>query len=168
VASRLSVRPVSKLAGCTWVTRRVFIEGLEEVSDDACYRAMDFLLSGLSELQEQVFFSVANLLNLEVDVLFFDTSSTYFGLDRLADELEDDTGETDAERDDEEEREGLEERAVRAWSKHSNDHRPDLPQVVLGMAVTREGIPVRVWSFPGTASGQVIIEKVKDDPGAWG
>ncbi len=51
------------------------------------------------ELQEQVFFSVANLLNLEVDVLFFDTSSTYFELDRLAAELEGDTGEAAAERD---------------------------------------------------------------------
>jgi hypothetical protein len=168
VANRLSVRPLSKLAGCTWVTRRVFIEGLEEVSDDACYRAMDFLLSALPELQEQVFFSVANLLNLEVDVLFFDTSSTYFELDHLADELEEDAGETDAESDDDEEQEGLEERAMRAWSKHSKDHRPDLPQVVLGMAVTREGIPVRVWSFPGTTSDQVIIRKVKDDLGAWG
>jgi hypothetical protein len=72
VANRLSVRPLSKLAGCTWVARRVFIEGLEGVSDDACYRAMDFLMDAIAELQEQVFFSVANLLNLEVDVLFFD------------------------------------------------------------------------------------------------
>ena len=112
---------------------------------------------------------MANLLNLEVDVLFFDTSSTYFELDRLADELEDDTADADAAAEgDDEEREGLEERALRAWSKHSKDHRPDLPQVVLGMAVTREGVPVRVWSFPGTTSDQVIIRKVKDDLGAWG
>lgn len=170
VANRLSVRPLSKLAGCTWVARRVFIEGLEEVSDDACYRAMDFLLAALPELQEQVFFSVANLLNLEVDLLFFDTSSTYFELDRLADELEDEASEAgDADADsDEEDNEGLEERGLRAWSSNSKDHRPDLPQVVLGMAVTREGIPVRVWSFPGTTSDQVIIRKVKDDLGAWG
>src|SRR6266540_3588615 len=31
----------------------------------------------------------------------------------------------------------------------SKDHRPDLPQVVIGMAVTRTGIPVRVWCWPG-------------------
>jgi hypothetical protein len=164
VANRLSVKPLSKLAGCTWVARRVYVDGLAEVSDDACYRAMDFLTDALPELQEQVFFSVANLLNLEVDVLFFDTSSTYFELDRLADELaEDDDGE-----DDDEEEEGLVESGIRAWSKHSKDHRPDLPQVVLGMAVTREGIPVRVWTFEGTTSDQVIIRKVKDDLGAWG
>ena len=27
----------------------------------------------------------------------------------------------------------------------SKDHRDDLPQIVIGMAVTRDGIPVRIW-----------------------
>ena len=36
VANRLSVKPLSKLAGCTWVKRRAFVEGLSDVSDDAC------------------------------------------------------------------------------------------------------------------------------------
>ena len=31
----------------------------------------------------------------------------------------------------------------------SKDSRDDLPQVVIGMAVTRAGIPVRVWCWPG-------------------
>ena len=171
VANRLSVKPLSKLAGCTWVARRAYIDGLPEVSDDACYRAMDFFLSTLSELQETVFFSVANLLNLEVDLLFFDTSSTYWETERLADELADDEDEPDDEEDGEdgeEEASSLEEAGTRSWSKHSKDHRPDLPQVVIGMAVTREGIPVRLWTFPGTTSDQLIIRKVKDDLGAWG
>ena len=47
------------------------------------------------------------------------------------------------------------------------DHRPDLPQVVVGMAVTRTGIPVRVWTFSGNASDQAIIRKVKDDLRGW-
>lgn len=34
----------------------------------------------------------------------------------------------------------------------SKDHRPELPQVVVGLAVTREGIPVRCWVFPGNSS----------------
>ncbi|HEY5988196.1 MAG TPA: hypothetical protein VIV12_17750 [Streptosporangiaceae bacterium] len=66
VANRLSPTPLSKLAACAWVARRVFIDKLPLVSDDACYRAMDFLLDALPELQEEVFFAVANLLNLEV------------------------------------------------------------------------------------------------------
>jgi hypothetical protein len=51
------------------------------VSDDACYRAMDWLHTVRSELEKQVYFAVADLLNLEVDLLFFDTTSTYFELD---------------------------------------------------------------------------------------
>ena len=164
VANRLSVKPLSKLAGCTWVARRAYVEGLPEVSDDECYRAMDFFLDTLEELQETVFFAVANLLNLEVDLLFFDTTSTYFETERLDDELQDD----ELQDDEDDEAFPLEEAGRRAWSKHSKDHRPDLPQVVVGMAVTREGIPVRLWTFPGATSDQVIIRKVKDDLGSWG
>lgn len=94
VANRLSATPLSKLAGCSWVGHRVFIEGLATVDDDTCYRTMDVLLSVLDELQEAVFFSMANLLNLEVDILFFDTTSTYWETDSI----------NDAPRDDEESR----------------------------------------------------------------
>jgi Transposase DDE domain len=159
VANRLSPTPLSKLAGCSWVADRVFIPGLAEVSDDACYRAMDLFLGALGELQEAVFFAVANLLNLEVDILFFDTSSTYWETDSADDALIDD----DEDGDDAG-------RAVEgAWRTygHSKDHRPDLPQVVMGMAVTREGIPVRVWTFPGDTSDQVLIRTVKDDLSNW-
>ncbi|MGH2903819.1 MAG: IS1634 family transposase [Solirubrobacteraceae bacterium] len=162
VCNRLSVKPLSKLAGCDWVAERAFIEGLAEVSDDECYRAMDFLHAALAELQERVFFTVANLLDLEVDLLFFDTSSTYWETDRLPKELQDE----DVDRADEQEP-SLAESGRRRYSKHSKDHRPDLPQVVLGMAVTRKGIPVRVWTFPGNASDQAIIRKVKDDLRGW-
>jgi hypothetical protein len=63
-ANRLSVRPLSKLAGCSGVSERAFIDGLAGVSDDACYRAMDFLHAVLPALQERVFFAVASLLDL--------------------------------------------------------------------------------------------------------
>ena len=171
VANRLSVKPLSKLAGCDWVAERAFVEGLAGVCDDACYRAMDFLHAALPALQERVFFNVASTLDLEVDLLFFDTTSTYWETDRLPEELQDDGQESedgdaqDAPDDDEES--VLIERGRRAWSKHSKDHRPDLPQVVVGMAVTRQGIPVRGWTFPGNASDQVIIRKVRDDLRGW-
>src|SRR6266536_2775386 len=92
VANRLSPTPLSKLAGCAWVAHRVFIDGLAEVDEDSCYRAMDVFLSVLAELQQAVFFSVANLLNLEVDILFFDTSSTYWETEATDDALLDDPG----------------------------------------------------------------------------
>src|SRR3989304_255834 len=47
------------------------------------------------------------------------------------------------------------------------DHRDGLPQVVIGMAVTREGIPVRVWSWPGNTSDSALIRQVKADLKEW-
>ncbi len=35
------------------------------------------------------------------------------------------------------------------------------------MAVTRDGIPVRCWTFPGSTGDQKIIRRVKDDLGGW-
>src|SRR5664279_4216515 len=164
VANRLSVKPLSKLAGCDWVADRAFVQGLPGVGEDACYRAMDFLHGALPALQERVFFSVANLLDLEVDLLFFDTTSTYWETDELPEELIDHDSEdgSDAAHPD-----LASERGQRRYSKHSKDHRPDLPQVVIGMAVTRTGIPVRVWTFPGNTSDQQIIRKARDDLREW-
>jgi transposase len=58
------------------------------------------------------------------------------------------------------------ENGARRFGK-SKDHRDDLPQVVIAMAVTRDGIPVRAWTFPGNQSDQKIIRTIKDDLGAW-
>jgi transposase len=49
----------------------------------------------------------------------------------------------------------------------SKDHRGDLPQVVVGMAVTRTGIPVRVWCWPGNTSDSALIRQVKTDMRDW-
>jgi hypothetical protein len=54
----------------------------------------------------------------------------------------------------------------RSYGK-SKDHRDDLPQVVVGMAVTRTGIPVRVWCWPGNTADSALIRQVKDDLRDW-
>jgi len=146
------LEPASKLEATRWLGRDVVLDGIEAVSDDELYRAMDFLLACSERVQESVFFSVAHLLNLEVDVIFFDTTSTYFEV-----EVDEDAG-------DEEEQAG--EGPLRRLG-HSKDYRPDLPQVVIGLAVTREGIPVRVWVWPGNANDQTLVEQVKADLAGW-
>jgi hypothetical protein len=71
VAQR-ALEPASKLAGTRWVAERVAIEGCPGFSDDAAYRAMDFLLDALGEIAGEVFGSVATLLNLDLDIVFVD------------------------------------------------------------------------------------------------
>ena len=134
VANR-ALEPLSKLAATQWVRERVFIPGLEEVDEDSCYRAMDFLLECEEELTQAVYFATAELLDLEVDLIFFDGSTTYWETDQAAPDWVNEEGE-------------VVQLGFRQYG-HSKDHRPDLPQVLIGMAVTREGIPIRVWSWPG-------------------
>ena len=80
--------PRSKLGVERWVGRHVAIDGLEDVKVHALYRAMDFLVDHAEEIQRRVFFSTASLLNLEVDLLFFDTTTAYFDTEE-ADQAED-------------------------------------------------------------------------------
>ena len=88
--------------------------------------------------------------------MFVDTTSTYFELD-VAEELADlqDTVDDD----------GISRPVEQGkWAfGHSKDFRTDLPQVVIAMAVTRDGVPVRCWTFPGNTGDTSIIRTVKDD-----
>ena len=152
VANR-ALEPLSKLACSKWVCERAWIAGLPELDEDTCYRCMDWLLEVQDELAEAVYFATADLLNLEVDLLFFDTTSTYFERD----EPEQDVVEED----------GNVIRPAFGVRGHSKDHRDDLPQVVIAMAVTRTGIPIRVWCWPGNTSDQELIRQAKDDLRAW-
>jgi hypothetical protein len=80
VANR-ALAPSSKLACCAWAVDLVALPGVDGFTEDHAYRAMDALLGAEAEVAEEVFFSVANLLNLEVDLVFFDTTSTWFEIE---------------------------------------------------------------------------------------
>src|SRR3982750_2934722 len=145
VAAR-AIEPASKLATAAWLSRRTFIAGLTDdgeaagVSEDECYRAMDWLIEAAPQVGREVFWSVASLLDLEVDLLFFDTTSTYFETDDADEPVARDArgevlpdgqqqsapGQTQGEGD------GPTRTGFRTWGK-STDSRPDLPQIVIGL-----------------------------------
>lgn len=141
VANR-ALAPDSKRGVEEWVRGDVALGNPEPIELQHLYRAMDVLLEYREMIHKEVFWAVADLLNLEVDLIFFDTTSTYF------------------ERDEEDE-EGF-----RRYG-HSKDHRPDLPQIVIGLAVTKEGIPVKCWTLPGNTSDMKTVERMKDDLRGW-
>ena len=142
VANR-ALAPSSKLAVEEWVREDVVLGNDEQIKVQHLYRAMDFLLEHEEEIQREVFFATADMLNLEVDLLFFDTTSSYFELE---------------EEDDEE--------GLRRYGL-SKDKRKDLPQVVIGLAVTKEGIPVRSWVFSGNTTDTTTVEQVQQDLVGW-
>ena len=143
VANR-ALEPSSKLKVEEWVQEDVIIDDLPEVAVQQLYRAMDFVLESEEDLQREVYWSVANLLNLEVDLLYFDTTSTYFEIE-----------------DEDEGEDGFRKRG------HSKDKRRDLPQAIIGLAVTREGIPVRCWAWPGNTADMSVVSQVKKDLTNW-
>lgn len=122
-----ALNPSRKLAMEEYVEKGVVIPALPSSQVQQLYRAMEFLLESSEQLQWAVFSSCANLLNLEVDLLYFDTTSMYC---EIEDEDEDQPDHT---------RSSLRRRS------NSKDRREDLPPVVSGLAVTREGIPIRCW-----------------------
>ncbi len=143
----------SKLAAESWMTDVAYVDGLPEVEVQQLYRAMDFLLETRDEIQREVFWSVKNLFNLEVDLIFVDTTSTYFEIegedeDELVEAGDDENG-------------GLRKRG------YSKDSRSDLAQAVLGFAVTRDGIPVRCWVWPGNTVDVSVVDEVKRDLNDW-
>src|SRR5690625_206974 len=157
VANR-ALAPGSKLAAESWVSDVAFIDGLESVDVQSLYRAMDFLLESHVEVQREVFHSVRNVLNLEVDLIFVDTTSTYFEIEG---EDPDEVVEADSE-----DAAAAGEPGVRKRG-YSKDSRSDLAQAVLGFAVTRDGIPVRCWVWPGNTVDVSVVDEVKRDLNDW-
>jgi hypothetical protein len=129
----------SKLAIEQWAAEEVFLGGDESpLQVQHFYRAMDFFLEHAEAIQKEVFWSTASLLNLTVDLIFFDTTNTYFEIEE--------PGPSE----------------LKAYGK-SKEKRDDLPLVTVGLAVTREGIPVRCWVLPGNQHDSQRVAQVQQD-----
>jgi hypothetical protein len=138
VANRLDV-PTSKLGVHERWLDTVFLPGAEGLKRGRLYDALDFFQKHQDEIEEGVFFQVANLMNLDVDLVFYDTTTAEFTID-----------------------EGDEFRRF-GYSKDSRW----TPQVVIALAVTREGFPVRSWVFPGNTADVTTIKKIRADLRGW-
>ena len=165
--------PRSKHATPEWLDESVYAPGVPDgLYDEKLYRAMDFLLETDAALQKAVFFSTADLLNLEMDLLLYDTTSSYFEMEWDDEERQERQERWEAyDRGDGPEPSRPRPQVVNTphlrMQGHSKDHRPDLAQIVIGMAVTREGIPVRCWTFEGNKNDATTIETVKKDLAGW-
>lgn len=145
VANRLC-EPESKLGVWDRWLEKVYLPGCEGLKLRQMYEAMDFLHGHMDEVEEAIFFRTASLLNLAVDLIFYDTTTASFAID-----YEDEQGEDD---------EGL-----RRYG-HSKEGTWS-PQVVVALAVTREGLPVKSWVLPGNTADVATVEKVKSDLRGW-
>jgi transposase len=105
------------------------------------YRALDFVERHKVDLEKDLFFKTANLFNQELDLVMFDTTSVkYWG------EAED---------------------VELLQYGYSKEKRGDLKQLIIGILMTKEGLPVACEVFPGNTSDLksflYIIEKLKEE-----
>ena len=133
VLNRL-VEPRSKRGVDKWV-EKVYRPQFKELELHHYYRALDYLAEFKDRVEEELFLNVRNIFNLKLDLVFWDTTSTYF--------------------------EGRgPEMAAEGYSK---DHRPDCRQVVIGVLMTKDGFPVAHQVFPGnTADIETFRECLKE------
>jgi transposase len=137
-----ALAPCSKLGVEEWLAREVYVDIADSIQVQHLYRGMDFLLEHGEKVQEQVFWSTANLLNLEVDLIFFDTTNTYFEIE--------DVGDSELKK-----------------YGHPKDKKDNLPLVTIGLAVTRQGVPVKCWVLPGNQHDTKSVEQVQRELTGW-
>lgn len=161
VANR-ACAPASKLY-CfeQWLREDVRIDGAQAIELHHLYRAMDFLEACKDEIEREIYFRVADLLSLDVDLIFYDTTSLHFEVD----DEDQGAGADDTVRG-AKAAGGKRYKAPRKLG-YSKNGRSDAPQIVVGLAVTRDGLPIRHWIFPGNTVDVTTVERVKSDLRGW-
>jgi len=104
----------------------------EKADDDRLYRALDALLPHKDAICSHLAGRYAEWFGTQVDFLLYDVTSTYFEGQAAGDSL-----------------------AARGYSR---DHRPDCPQVCIGLAATPEGLPVGYEVFAGNRADVTTLE----------
>lgn len=141
VANRL-VRPASK--------RRTIIEWLDgdvslpdEVTPPGlqhCYRALDTIAQAKDSTEAYLYARLTELTNLDLRLVCYDLTSTYFETTAAGDQRF----------------------ASKAFG-YSRDHRSDRPQVMIGLLVTGDGVPIAHHVFAGNTKDATTLPAVMAD-----
>jgi hypothetical protein len=140
VANRLCA-PCSKRALPEWVGADVVMPaGFSVPAAHHYYRALDVVAEAKEATESHLYAALANLTNLDLRLVCYDLTSTYF--------------------------EGSTRASKRFESKafgYSRDHRGDRPQIVLGLLVTGDGIPIAHHVFAGNTADVTTLPEVLND-----
>jgi transposase len=146
VANRLC-EPESKLGVWDRWLSKVYLPSCESLKLEQMYEAMDLLYDHRQQIEKNIFFHTADLFNLKVDLIFYDTTTASFSIDYEDEDFDEPGG------------------GLRKFGKSKENTWS--PQVVVALAVTREGFPVRCWVFPGNTADSTTVEKVRSDLRGW-
>jgi len=128
------LEPGSDLRGSKWI-RTVHEPGFQDLRLEHFYKSLGFLWKKKEEIEEALYRRGLDLFNQEIDLVFFDTTSTYFEGTKL-----------------------------KGWAKlgKSKDHKPDHLQLVIGVLMRRDGFPISCEIWPGnTADVTTVIPVIE-------
>ncbi len=136
------VDPQSKLGAWQWYDRSVFkfsqeFEHLPSQDNGllhTLYRTLDYLTDRKEAIEKELYYRL-QCYGLETEFVLYDITSSYF-------EGED---------------------AELAEHGYSRDHRPDRPQIVLGIVTSKEGLPFAHYVFKGNTPDKNTVSEVLDD-----
>ena len=152
--------PGAKLSCATrWLPDTAWLPEASNLAVDQLYRALDFLAVWSDAIERDVFLRSADLLRLDVDLIFYDTTTAYFEIDAPDEHYELWGGRRFApprQRGHNKEGRG-----------HNKEGRDNQPQVIIAMAVTRDGMPVRSWVLPGNTADVATVARIKQNLHAW-
>jgi len=131
VLNRIS-DPLSKRGVDHWI-KEIYRSSFDNLKLHHFYRALDLLAEHKEAIEQDLFAQTRTLFNYQVDLVFWDTTSTYF------------------------EGSGPAELGRYGYSK---DHRPDRIQVMIGVLMTREGLPIAHEVFPGNTADTATFTRI--------
>lgn len=126
--------PGSDRAGAKWI-QTVHADGFGTLRLPHFYRALGELWRHKTRIEQALYEKGLDLFNQPVDLVFFDTTSLYF--------------------------EGRGPAGLATLGK-SKDHRPDHPQVVLGVLMRRDGLPIACEVWPGNTADVTRLSVIAD------
>lgn len=139
VLNRL-IHPSSERAMPDWIRTTALPDILEadfeHLAEDALYRRLDKLHPQRAQIEAALAERERTLFTLDPTLFFYDLTSTYF--------------------------EGLALANPKAKRGYSRDKRPDCKQVVVGLAVTREGFPLAHEVFAGNRNDSTTVDEMLD------
>lgn len=114
--------PCAKSGALDFLQNDVFFPEADNLQLHHFYRALDFLQEAKDAIEDELFWRTRDLFNRRVDLVFYDSTSTYV--------------------------EGAGDDDLLQYG-YSRDHRSDRKQIVIGLATDREGLPLASAVFPG-------------------
>ena len=142
IANRLLAPSSKRHTIIDWIDRDVELPaGVTCPSLDQCYRALDTIADTTTATEDHLFAELTSLLNLELRWCCYDLTSTYFETASV-----DPDGKLPSKR-----------------YGYSRDRRRDRPQVMIGLLVTGDGIPIAHRVFPGNTQDATTMPVVLDD-----